>query len=65
MPLNIDKLTSDVTVFNEDELPLSPQQLEKLVQIVLSRLEKQQQTERLNQTLMSFPAGPDKLPWQS
>lgn len=65
MPVNIGKLTSEVTAFDGSELPLSPQQIEQLVQLVLERLEQHQRNDKLNQQMMSLPARPDKLPWHS
>ena len=41
MPVHIDDMTTEVEAF-EGELPLSPQQLEKLVELVLRRLEDKQ-----------------------
>ena len=48
MPVHIEELISDVTV-SDGELPLSPAQLERLVQIVLQRLEKRTQAEHQHQ----------------
>jgi len=42
MPVHIEDMQTDVTVFDGD-LPLSPEQIEKLVKLVLRRLEEQQQ----------------------
>jgi hypothetical protein len=42
MPVHIEEMQTDVTVFDGD-LPLSPEQIEKLVKIVIRRLEEQQQ----------------------
>jgi len=47
MVVHIGDVTSDVTVL-EDDFPLSPQQIEKLVQIVLQRLEEKQHADRLS-----------------
>ena len=41
MPIHIENVTSDVTVYQGD-LPLNAQQLEKLVQMVLRRLEEKE-----------------------
>jgi hypothetical protein len=41
MPVNIQAMTSDVTVLDAD-MPLSQQQIDKLVTIVLRRLEEKQ-----------------------
>jgi hypothetical protein len=47
MPVHIDDMQTDVTVFDGD-LPLSPPQIEKLVKIVLMRLEEKQRNARSN-----------------
>jgi hypothetical protein len=47
LPVHIGELTSDVTVL-EGELPLSQQQIDKLVQLVLQRLEEKQREARLS-----------------
>lgn len=39
MPVHIENMTSEVTAVDGD-LPLTPQQIEKLVKVVLERLEK-------------------------
>ncbi len=41
MPVNIGEMTSDTTVF-EGQLPLDPKQIDKLVELVLERLEEKQ-----------------------
>lgn len=41
MPIHIEEMTSDVTVVDGD-LPLTDQQLEKLVQLVIARIEEKQ-----------------------
>jgi hypothetical protein len=41
MPVHIEEMHSDVSAFDGD-LPLSEAQLEKLVQIILARLERKQ-----------------------
>lgn len=41
MPVNIERVTSEVTVL-EGEMPLSPRQIDKLVQMVLECLETRQ-----------------------
>ena len=41
MPVYVQRMTSDVTVI-EEELPLSEQQIEKLVQVICERLEWKQ-----------------------
>lgn len=38
MPVHVEELTSEVTVA-EGELPLTPEQIEKLVRLVLARLD--------------------------
>lgn len=48
MTVHIEDMQTDVTVFDGD-LPLSPEQIEKLVKLVLRRLEEQQQNTRSNQ----------------
>lgn len=45
MPVHIQEMTEEVTVV-EGELPLTAAQIEKLVQIVLSRLEGKQREAR-------------------
>jgi hypothetical protein len=45
MPVNIERMSSEVTVF-DGELPLSPAQLERLVQIMLQRLEQREYNKR-------------------
>lgn len=46
MPVHVEEMSSEVGVF-DDDLPLSPAQLEKLVTIILSRLEQHQREARL------------------
>jgi hypothetical protein len=45
MPVHVDEMSSEVTVLDKN-LPLSPEQIEQLVRIVLQRLEQQQRDER-------------------
>ena len=45
MTVHIEEMTSDVTVL-DGELPLSEAQIEKLVKIVISRLEREQRASR-------------------
>jgi hypothetical protein len=45
MPVFVEEMTSEVAVA-EGELPLSPAQVEKLVQLVLKRLADKQQEDR-------------------
>lgn len=45
MAVHIDEMSSDVTVF-DGELPLSPAQLERLIQIVLQRLDQREYAKR-------------------
>lgn len=45
MPVHIQNLTSEVTPLEAD-FPLSPEQIERLVQIVLRRLEQHQHDEQ-------------------
>jgi hypothetical protein len=47
MPVHIDEMQTEVTVFDGD-LPLSPPQIEKLVKIVLQRLEEKQRNAASN-----------------
>ena len=47
MPVHIEDMQTEVTVFDGD-LPLSPPQIEKLVKIVLMRLEEKQRNARNN-----------------
>jgi hypothetical protein len=44
MPVHVEELTSEVSVV-EGELPLSPEQIEKLVRLVISRLAEHQRDE--------------------
>lgn len=46
MPFHIEEIRSDVSVV-EGELPLTPAQIEKLVRIVLKRLESKDRDSRL------------------
>ncbi len=39
MPVHVDEMTTEVDAF-EGELPLSPSQMEKLVELVICRLEE-------------------------
>ena len=48
MPVHIGEMTSDVSVADES-LPLSPQQVESVVSIVLERLAQQQREMRWRQ----------------
>ena len=45
MPVHIDEMNSEVSVFDGD-LPFSPAQLERLIQIVLQRLDQREQGKR-------------------
>ena len=45
MPVFVEEMTSEVAV-TEGELPLSPAQVERLVQVVLKRLADKQQEDR-------------------
>ncbi len=47
MSIHVDKMNSDVTVIDGDS-PLSERQVEKLVQIVLERLESTRREEQKN-----------------
>ena len=40
MPVHIDELVSDITVI-DGELPLSPSQIDKLVRLVIGRIDEQ------------------------
>lgn len=44
MPVHVEELTSEVSVV-EGELPLTPEQIEKLVRLVISRLAEHQRDE--------------------
>ncbi len=64
MPIHVGEMNSEVTVFDGD-LPLSQPQIEKLVKIVLQRLEQQQRESRRNQEATSLhstvvPPPPDR-----
>ena len=63
MPVHVEEMTSEVAVF-DGELPLTPQQVEKLVRLVLQRLqEKQRETKSSREatTLRSEAAPPMRL----
>lgn len=45
MPVHIGQMTSEMTLIDGD-MPLTAAQVEKLVQIVLQRLEQQQRSQR-------------------
>lgn len=45
MPVHVEEMTSEVTVA-EGELPLTPAQIEKLVQLVMSKLAERGREER-------------------
>ena len=63
MPVHVEEMTSEVAVF-DGELPLTPQQVDKLVGLVLQRLqEKQRETRRSREatTLRSEAAPPMRL----
>jgi hypothetical protein len=47
MPIHVGEISSDVSVFDSD-LPLSEAQIEKLVAIILQRLEKKQREQELS-----------------
>jgi hypothetical protein len=59
MPVHIDEMNSETTVF-DGELPLSPAQLERLIQIVLQRLDQREQGKRqhLEATRLRSQAAP-------
>lgn len=61
MPLHIDTLETDVTVATGD-LPLSEAQVEKLVQLVLRRLNEHQRQQRMSReaTTLRAHAMPDE-----
>ena len=44
MPVHVDEMSSEITVV-EGELPLTPQQLEKLVKLVMRRIADQRRDE--------------------
>jgi hypothetical protein len=45
MPVHIDELSSEVTVLDGD-LPLTPRQIDRLVRIVMQRLDAEQRESR-------------------
>ncbi len=47
MPIHIQKMTSDVLTFNGD-LPLTEAQIEKLVKIIIKRIEESQRQNKQN-----------------
>lgn len=53
MPIHINEMTSDVTVY-EGDLPLNQAQIERLVRLVLQRLEEEQSARRLSQYNSQF-----------
>lgn len=46
MPMHIERLTSDVSL-HEGDLPLTPPQIEKLVALILARLEAREREKGL------------------
>lgn len=63
MPVHVEEMTSEVSVV-EGELPLSPEQVEKLVRLVIRRLaEKHQEDQRvLEATRLRRQASPSFEP---
>lgn len=49
MNVHIEQIHSEVTVYDAD-LPLSPEQIERLVKIVLQRLDQQQRERQANRS---------------
>lgn len=65
MPVHIEDMQTEVTVFDGD-LPLSPEQIEKLVKIVLRRLEEQQHNTKSNRQateIRNSAIAEDKARW--
>jgi hypothetical protein len=62
MPVHIENMTSEVTAFSGD-LPLSQEQIELLVQIVLKRLERVEREAKLGReaTAIRAQAAPPEL----
>lgn len=56
MPVHVEEMTSEVTVM-EGELPLSQAQLDKLVNIVLARLEEKQRAAQRRQEATRLRSG--------
>jgi hypothetical protein len=53
VPVNIEQVTSDVTVF-DDDLPLSQSQIDRLVEIVIQRLERRQREKESSRGAMTL-----------
>ena len=65
MPIEVGKFTTEVTALDGD-LPLTPAQTEKLVQLVLRRLEEKQREQQLGReatTIRRQAAPPAKVAW--
>lgn len=60
MPLHIEELTSEVTVVSGD-LPLSREQIDRLVAIVLKRLEQKQRENRRSRAASAIKSGISEL----
>jgi hypothetical protein len=56
MPIYIDRITSDVTVL-AGELPLSPAQIDKLVQVILRRLDERQREAQQGREATALKSG--------
>jgi hypothetical protein len=53
MPFHVEEVNSDITVI-EGELPLSPAQVEKLVQLVMKRMEEKHRDTKLSHEASSI-----------
>lgn len=56
MPIHVEEMTNEVTVV-DGEMPLSEAQLEKLVNLVLRRLEGKQRAEQKRQEATKLRSG--------
>ncbi len=56
MPVHVDEMTTEVDAF-EGELPLSQPQLERLVELVLERLEDKQRQQQQRQESTQIRTG--------
>lgn len=56
MPVHIQQLTSEVLPLEAD-LPLSAEQIERLIQLILRRLEQQQRSEQQQREAVALRTG--------
>lgn len=55
MPLHIDEMSSDISIF-ADDMPLTPQQINKLVQIIMFRLDEKEQDKKQGEATVMMRA---------